>query len=84
MLNITIKFYTNNMVKKDSIALHDFLHSFTRNEMVVAIDKICSECYVPRQTVHNWQKGLARIPELYKRKIEEIFEKQIFSQLTKS
>lgn len=70
------------MIKKDSIALHDFLHSFSRHEMVVAIDKITSECYIPRQTVHNWQHGLARIPELYKRKIEEIFGKEIFSRLT--
>lgn len=72
------------MVKKDSIALHDFLHSFSRNEMVVAIDKISSECYIPRRTVHNWQRGLAWIPELHKHKIEEIFGKQIFSRITKS
>lgn len=70
------------MVKKDSIALHDFLHSFSRNEMVVAIDKISTLCYVPRGTVHNWQNGLARIPELHKVKIEEIFNTKIFSRLT--
>lgn len=69
-------------VKKDSASLYDFLHSFSRNEMVVAIDQIVSQCYVQRQTVHNWQKGLARIPELHKRKIEEIFNQTIFRRLT--
>lgn len=67
------------MIKKDSSALYDFLHSLSRNEMIVAIDKICSYCYVPRQTVHNWQHGLARIPELHKHKIEEVFRQHIFS-----
>lgn len=70
------------MVKQDSTDLNAFLASFSRNEMVVAIDKICSECYVPRQTVHNWKHGLCRIPELHKRKIEEIFCENIFSSIT--
>lgn len=70
------------MIKSDSVALRDFLHSFSRNEMIVAVDRISAGCIVPRQTVHNWQHGLCRIPELHKHKIEEIFGKEIFSRLT--
>ncbi len=66
---------------KDSVALSQFLSTFSSNEHAVAIDKIVEACLVPRHTVYNWKHGLCRIPELYKRKIEEIFGQQIFSVL---
>lgn len=72
----------NDEIRKDSIALRDFMNSFTRNRRTVVIDMICEGCLVPRYTVNNWARGLARIPELHKRKIEEIFSQHIFDSLT--
>lgn len=71
------------MIKKDSQALTDFLHGFeSRYERLLAQEKISKECLVPAYTVRNWMYGLSRIPELHKRKIEEIFATQIFSRIT--
>lgn len=73
------------MMKKDSESLVAFLNSFeSRYERLFAQERICKECLVPAYTVRNWKYGLARIPELHKHKIEEIFGKQIFSRITKS
>lgn len=70
-------------MKKDSEALTNFLNGFqSRYERLLAQEKICKECLVPAYTVRNWKYGLSRIPELHKRKIEEIFDKQIFSRIT--
>ena len=68
-------------MKKDSIALSKFLEQYSRNEHAVAIDKISQGCLVPKQTVYNWKFGLCKIPELHKRKIEEIFQTPIFDKL---
>lgn len=72
----------NVNVGKDSLSLSIFLNDrFTKNERTVAIDKIADTCYVSRQVVYNWIYGHSRIPELYKHKIEEIFETPIFNQI---
>lgn len=70
-------------IRKDSVALRDFIQSHSKNEIVVIYDKICEGCMVPRYTIHNWIRGLARIPQLHKCKIEEIFGKSIFDKLEK-
>lgn len=71
------------MVKKDSEALTDFLNSFeSRYERLMAQEKICRECIIPAYTLRNWKYGLSRIPELHKRKIEEVFAKTIFTRIT--
>ena len=71
------------MVTKDSEALQTFLDSFpSRYERLAAEEKIARDCYVPKYTVRNWKYGLSRIPELHKRKIEEIFDQSIFWRLT--
>lgn len=73
----------SNKIKKDSEALVDFLNSFnSRYERLMAQETICKECLIPAYTLNNWKYGLARIPELHKRKIEEIFEEEIFPRLT--
>ena len=72
----------NNEIRKDSIALRDFLNRFTRGRRTWIIDQICSGCLVPRYTVNNWARGMTRISELHKRKIEEIFSERIFDSLT--
>lgn len=72
----------NNEIRKDSIALRDFLARYANHSKTYIIDKICEGCLVPRYTVFNWCRGLARIPELHKRKIEEIFSEHIFDSLT--
>ena len=72
----------NNEIRKDSIALRDFMNRYTRGRRTWVIDMICAGCLVPRYTVMNWKRGLARIPELHKRKIEEIFSEHIFDSLT--
>lgn len=72
----------NDEIRKDSIALRDFMNRFTRNRRTNVIDQICAGCLVPRYTVMNWARGLSRIPELHKRKIEEIFSEHIFDSLT--
>ena len=70
------------MRAKDSEALSNFLNTdFSKNERAVMVDKICEGCLVPKQTVYNWCAGNCRIPELHKRKIEEIIGKQIFVRL---
>ena len=43
---------------KDSIALSEFLSTFSSNECTVAIDKIVEGCLVPRRTVYNWKYGV--------------------------
>lgn len=71
------------MPKKDSYALSAFLNGFnSRHERLLAKEKIAKECLVPTYTVNNWIYGLSRIPELHKRKIEEIFATEIFTRLT--
>lgn len=66
---------------EDAKCLSQFLDLHSRNERTVLIDKIMEGCYVKRRTVYNWKFGLCRIPELYKRKIEEIFGSKIFNGL---
>lgn len=68
-------------IRKDSVALDDFVHRHTKNEIPIIYDKICEGCMVPRYTIQNWLRGLARIPELHKCKIEEIFGETIFDKL---
>lgn len=70
------------MIKKDSEALCEFLSSFeSRHERMLVQERICTECLIPAYTLRNWKYGLARIPALHKRKIEEIIGKKIFSPL---
>lgn len=71
-------------IRKDSVALNDYLHQFSKNEMATLVDRLTEGCMVPRYTVYNWARGLARIPQLYKCKIEEILGESIFDQLVNS
>ena len=68
-------------IRKDSVALREFLDRHTRNEILVIYEKISEGCMVPRYTVGNWVRGMARIPALHKCKIEEIFGEKIFDEL---
>lgn len=72
----------NDEIRKDSIALTEYLNRFSRNEKIVCIDRLVAGCLVPRGTIHNWMRGLARIPELHKRKIEEIVGESVFDSIT--
>ena len=72
------------VIRKDSVALKEFIDRHSKNEIIVIYDKISEGCMVPRYTIHNWTRGLARIPELHKCKIEEIFEEKIFDSLENS
>ena len=72
----------NNKIRKDSEALRDFLEQFERHDKVYWITQLSEGCMVPRHTVHNWSKGLIRIPALYKLKIEEIIGHEIFDRIT--
>ena len=72
----------NNKIRKDSEALRDFLEHFKRHDKVYWITQLSEGCMVPRHTVHNWSKGLIRIPALYKLKIEEIIGQEIFDRIT--
>ena len=71
----------NNKIRKDSEALRDFLEQFERHDKVYWITQLSEGCMVPRHTVHNWSKGLIRIPALYKLKIEEIIGQEIFERI---
>jgi len=66
---------------KDCIAFRDFLNGFSKLEHAVMVDRIADGCMVTKVTVYNWKRGLARIPALYKAKIEEIAERKIFSDV---
>lgn len=68
-------------ISKDATDLRNFIDSHTQNERAVVVDQIMGACFVPRSTVYNWKFGNCRIPELYKRKIEEIFGSKIFKSL---
>jgi len=73
------------MIKKDSVALTDFLNGIeSRWERLALQERICQECLIPSYTLRNWKYGLARIPELHKRKIEETIGENIFSRITNS
>lgn len=74
----------NNKIRKDSEALRDFLEQFERHDKVYWITQLSEGCMVPRHTVHNWSKGLIRIPALYKLKIEEIIGQEIFDRITET
>lgn len=71
----------NNKIRKDSEALRDFLNQFSQHEKSYWITQIANGCLVPRYTVHNWVKGLSRIQELYKIRIEQIVGKEIFDKV---
>ena len=68
-------------IRKDSVALSDYLHQFQKHEMASMVDRLSEGCMVPRYTIYNWARGLARIPQLYKCKIEEILGTNIFDSL---
>jgi hypothetical protein len=72
-----------NEIRKDSVALSEYLHRFQRNEMASIVDRLCEGCMVPRYTMYNWIRGLARIPQLHKCKIEEILDCKVFDSLEK-
>jgi predicted transcriptional regulator len=72
----------NNKIRKDSEALRDFLNQFEAHDKTYWISQLSEGCMVPRHTVHNWSKGLVRIPALYKIKIEEIIGQEIFDRIT--
>lgn len=73
------------MIKKDSEALTDFFNGIeSRWERLALQERICNACLIPSYTLRNWKYGLARIPELHKRKIEETIGKNIFSRITNS
>lgn len=82
IVNVLAMNSKNDEIRKDSIALRDFLNRFSNHRKTYVIDRICDGCLVPRHTVFNWARGLSRIPELHKRKIEEIFSERIFDSLT--
>lgn len=67
--------------KKDSEALRDFLDSLPKSRYSEVITKIAEGCMTQRYTIFNWKRGLCRIPELHKCKIEEIIGEKIFSRL---
>lgn len=72
----------NNKIRKDSEALRDFLNQFEGHDKSYWISQIADGCMVPRHTVLNWARGLARIQALFKLKIEEIAGKEIFDRIT--
>lgn len=65
-------------LKTDAKALSDYLSTLSANEKRVTLDNLENGCRVPRYTLYNWARGLARIPELHKSKIEEIIGHKIF------
>ena len=71
----------NNKIRKDSEALRDFINQFEDHDKSYWISRIAEGCMVPRHTVRNWYRGLARIQALYKMKIEEIIGQEIFDRI---
>lgn len=72
----------NNKIRKDSEALRVFLDQFEGHDKTYWISQIQDGCMVPRYTVLNWARGLARIPALFKLRIEEIVGQEIFDRIT--
>ena len=71
----------NNIIRKDSAAFGEYYFGLKPYEKSVLMDKLAAGCLVPRYTIRNWARGLARIPELHKRKIEEIIGIKIFDSI---
>lgn len=71
----------NNIIRKDSEALRDFLNQYEGHDKSYWITQIADGCLVPRHTVRNWYRGLVRIPALYKLKIEEVVKQEIFDSI---
>ena len=69
-------------IRKDSEVLKEFIEQFDKHDKTFWLSKIAKGCMVPRYTVRNWYRGLSRIPELHKLKIEEIIGKEIFERIT--
>lgn len=70
----------DKILKKDSIALRDFLENgFDKRGRAEAITQISESCMVQRNIVYNWIHGYSRIPALCKSKIEEIFSRNVFT-----
>lgn len=67
-------------ITKDSIALCTYLDTFDSKQRAEKVNQIAAGCFVSRYVVYNWTYGLTRIPELFKRKIEEICNSQIFAE----
>lgn len=84
MLNIQIMSEKSTEIRKDSVALSEYLHQFPKHEMASIVDRLCEGCMVPRHTIYNWMRGLARIPALHKCKIEEILGIEVFNSLINS
>lgn len=75
---VNIQINVMKKIKTDSKALSSYLANLTPNEKRITLDKLEDGCKVPRYTLYNWARGLARIPELHKSKIEEIIGCKIF------
>lgn len=67
---------------KDAVALDQYLRRYTQHRLTLVLDQLVIGCMVPRHTILNWRRGLARIPALHKCKIEEIIGEKIFDTLT--
>ncbi len=69
-------------ILKDAEAFDQYLRRYTQHRLTTVIDQLIVGCMVPRHTISNWRRGLARIPELHKCKIEEILGEKIFESPT--
>lgn len=65
--------------RQDNACLKNYLYAMPRYKRVYIGHKIAEECNVTYQTFRNWTMLITRIPELHKRKIEEILGEKIFS-----
>lgn len=64
----------------DAVKLRAYLEGLSIADRRVFMVKVIDGCGKPvcRQTFYNWKYGLCRIPDCYKRIIENVAKKRIF------
>ena len=77
----THKYTLMQKMNPDSLAFASYLQNLSTLEKTNVIDNLCEACMVPRYTIQNWRRGLARIPAPHKCKIEETIGEKIFSDI---
>lgn len=70
----------NSSRKPDGLALKKYLESLPYSQYIDTRKTMISGCLIPSHTFSNWLAGKCRIPDLYKKTLEEIVGEKIFDE----
>jgi hypothetical protein len=66
------------MDRNDAEKLQAYLKTVPVGNYLDVRKKIIDECMIKNHTFNNWRYGFCRIPQLHKKKIEEVIGEKIF------